>query len=90
MTKEHRISLRATDDQKWLIETAADVLGRSVSDLALQSTLAAARETLADRRYFSVPADQWDQFTADLAEPVERPEALAALLHDTPALPVRG
>jgi uncharacterized protein (DUF1778 family) len=73
-----------------MIESAAQAEGRSVTDLAVHATTRYAREALADRRLFTVPAESWDRFTASLSAPLEHPEILAGLFRDTPSLPDRG
>jgi uncharacterized protein (DUF1778 family) len=78
-TKSERIHLRLTDDQKATITAAAEVLGRSVSDFAIQTTVERAHEVLADQRIFHVPADRWAEFSALMDAPVEPNRGLADL-----------
>jgi uncharacterized protein (DUF1778 family) len=42
---------------------------RSVSEFVLESALARADETLADRQYFGLDATQWEKFLAALDAP---------------------
>jgi uncharacterized protein (DUF1778 family) len=88
-TKDERISLRVTSAQKLMIESAARAQGRSVSDLAIQATTEYSADVLADRRFFTVPVDQWESFIAALEAPIDDPEVLVNLFRETPTLPAR-
>ena len=71
-TKQGRgetINLRASGQQKALIDRAAEALGRSRSDFMLESACREAEMVLLDRRYFALPADAFKRFTAMLDTP---------------------
>jgi uncharacterized protein (DUF1778 family) len=70
-TKDERIALRVTPQQKETISAAAALLGRSVTDFAVQVAVERADEVLADRRVFHVSDEQWAEFRRLLREPVE-------------------
>ena len=70
-TKDERIALRVTRRQKETIAAAAALLGRSVTDFAVQVAVERADEVLADRRTFHVAAEAWDLFLESLDAPVE-------------------
>jgi uncharacterized protein (DUF1778 family) len=66
--------VRVTPTVKAILKAAAAVSRRNVSDFVLESAMAQADETLADRRAFNLNAEQWAQFQAALdAPPRERP-----------------
>jgi len=85
MTKDERLGLRLTSEQKATIAAAADHLGRSVTDFTVQTTLERANEVLADNRVFHVPADRIDEFERLLVAPVEPNRGLATLF-STPSV----
>ena len=78
--RTEKIDLRLTPGAKRTLQTAAVAARRSVSEFVLESALARAEETLADRRHFGLDTEQWAAFQAALdAPPVPLPR-LAKLL----------
>src|SRR5271154_166891 len=75
-TRSEKLDLRLTPEAKRTLNVAASAAGRSVSEFVLESALARAEETLADRRHFGVDAERWEAFMT----------ALDALPRDIPAL----
>ena len=67
-----RIDLRIYPEAKEALQAAASLRHKSVSEFVLESALGAADEVLANRRYFSLNAEQWAAFHAALDEP-QRP-----------------
>jgi len=77
--KHDRLEVRLTPDAKALLEWAASVERKTVSAFLLDKGLAAAAETLEDRREFRLPTKQYDAFVAALDAPAKarpRPERL--------------
>ena len=73
-TRSEKLDLRITPEAKRTLNIAANAAGRSVSEFVLESALARAEETLADRRQFGLDAEQWATFMAVLdAPPLEAP-----------------
>jgi uncharacterized protein (DUF1778 family) len=64
-----KLDLRLTPEDKRMLQTAAATSRRSVSDFVLESALARAEETLADRTRFALNAEQWKAFLAALDAP---------------------
>ena len=64
------------------IRPAAEAAHRSVSDFVLESALARAGEALADRRHFTLNADQWKAFLAALDAPPRDLPHLKRLLNE--------
>ena len=64
-----RIDLRIHPEAKEALQAAASLRHKSVSEFILESALGAADEILADRRYFSLNAEQWEAFQAALDAP---------------------
>ena len=74
------INLRASQRQKLLIDRAADVLGRSRSDFMLDIACREAESVLLNRRYFSLPEDDFKKFVAMLDSPPKDNPRLRRLL----------
>ena len=68
-TRSEKLDLRLTPEAKRTLNIAASAAGRSVSEFVLESALARAEETLADRQHFGLNADQWAAFMAALEAP---------------------
>lgn len=78
--KDDRLELRLEPAHRRLLDEAAAASAMSVSAFVLSHATQAAREVLADRTSFVLPADRWDAFI-DLLERDARPmPALAAFL----------
>ena len=67
-----RIDLRIHPEAKEALQAAASLRHKSVSEFILESALGAADEVLADRRYFSLNAEQWEAFQVALDAPPRR------------------
>jgi uncharacterized protein (DUF1778 family) len=81
-TRSEKLDLRLTPDAKMTLQTAAAASKRSVSEFILESALARADETLADRRYFGLNATQWKEFMAALDAPPRPLPRLERLLKE--------
>jgi uncharacterized protein (DUF1778 family) len=81
-TRSEKLDLRLTPAAKQKLYTAAAAAHRSVSDFVLESALARADETLADRQHFGLDAEQWDAFMAALDAPPRRHERMERLLNE--------
>lgn len=79
-TKDKRLEVRVTGPQKELIERAAAVEGRSLSDFTTAALTERATEVLRRERELQVQADAFDRFTALLDEPAQTVQGLADLL----------
>jgi uncharacterized protein (DUF1778 family) len=80
-----RLGLRTTPAQVALIQRAAEVKGKSVSEFVLSSACEKAEQTLIDQRFFSVSEEAWREFNDALERPVQMKEGLRRLLTE-PAL----
>ena len=67
--RSEKLGLRLTRKAKTALRAAAAASNRSVSEFVLESALARADETLADRRTFVLSAAQWKAFLAALDAP---------------------
>lgn len=68
-TRSQNINLRVTRSQKALIDRAAGALRRNRSDFMLETACREAEAILLDRRYFSLPAEDFKRFLATLDRP---------------------
>lgn len=75
------INLRASRQQKALIDQAAGALGRSRSDFLLDTACREAEAVLLDRRLFTVAGEAFKRFVTMLDKPPRRNPRLRRLLH---------
>lgn len=68
-SRTEKLDLRLSAKAKEVIYAAAAAENRSVSEFVVESALARAEETLPDRRYFTLNAEQWEAFIAALDAP---------------------
>ena len=78
------INLRASPEQKALIDRAAAVLGKSRTEFMLESARDAAENALLDRRLFLLDEAQYTEFADALDAPVEPGDELRRLLATPP------
>jgi uncharacterized protein (DUF1778 family) len=79
--RTEKLDFRISPSAKAKLQAAALVVLCSVSDLVMESALARAEDTLADRRAFHLDAERWEAFQAALdapPRPMPRMEALLA------------
>ena len=81
-SRSEKFDLRLSRKAKEILRTAAGVAHRSVSEFVLESALARAEETLADRRDFTLDAKRWMAFLAALDEPPKTLPRLKKLLNE--------
>lgn len=67
--RSEKLDLRLSAEDKQKLIAAAAAEQRSVSDFVLRSALDRADETLPDRRYFGLNAEQWTAFMEALDAP---------------------
>jgi uncharacterized protein (DUF1778 family) len=81
-TRSEKLDLRLTPQAKQRLFAAARAQHRSVSDFVLQSALEKADETLADRRVFTMNAEQWEKFLEALDAPPRDLPRMRRLLNE--------
>ena len=84
--RSEKLDLRLTPGAKQTLQRAAAAAQRSVSEFVLESALANASETLADRQTFQLDGEQWDAFVAALDAPPQVHPRLARLLQEPSVL----
>lgn len=80
-SKTERIDVRASAPVKHLLQEAACACHKSVSEFLLDAGVAAAIQTLADRRQFVLDEARWQAFQAALDRPVQDKARLKRLFH---------
>ena len=70
-TKMYRFDARLNHDQKLLIQRAADLEGRTMTDFVLHSAQAAAERTLQDRALLILTARETETFVNAILNPPE-------------------
>ena len=79
-TKNDRIELRLTSQQKRDIEQAAAISGRSVTDFSVPLLVEEANEVIRHERELRMSASAWDAFNEILDAPAKPLAGLADLL----------
>jgi uncharacterized protein (DUF1778 family) len=82
LSKTERIDVRASGPVKQLLQEAARVCHKNVSEFLLDAGVTAATQTLADRRSFLLDDAQWRAFQKALDRPVQRKPRLKKLLSE--------
>lgn len=85
-TKEARIGIRTTKEQKAFIRRGASALGQKLTDFVLASAQEKAELVLADQKEFVLPAERWKAFVEALDRPVRRHERLTRLMSEPTVL----
>jgi len=76
--RSERVEARVTPDQKRLLERAAALEGRSLTDFVLSSAQAAAAETISRHELLELAPDDQEIFVAALLKPPAPNKALRA------------
>jgi len=82
LNRTEKLDLRLTAEAKHTLTAAALAQRRSLSEFVLESALGRAEETLADRRVFQLPPEQWKAFVAALDAPPRDLPRLRKLLQE--------
>jgi uncharacterized protein (DUF1778 family) len=88
-TRTAKLDLRLSPEAKQKLQTAAESVGRTVSDFVLESALVRADAALADRTRFGLDADRWKAFMEALDAPPREIARLSRLLKE-PSVFERG
>jgi len=82
VTKESRLSIRASEPEKTLLTQAAHARHMNISQFVLQVSLEAARAILVDQTEFRLSPEQWEEFCQRLDEPARTIPELRDLFSD--------
>ena len=86
--RSEKLDLRLTPGAKQTLQRAAAAAQRSVTDFVLESALASAAETLADRQNFQLDPERWQAFVSALDAPSKSHPRLARLLQEPSVIEV--
>ena len=78
--RSERIDIRTTPTVKRLLQQAAAAAHKHVSEFLLEKGIAAAADSLADRRVFLLDEARWQAFLDALERPVKDRPGLKRLL----------
>lgn len=84
MAKDERLDLRVSLTQKRLLQQAAAISGRSVSEFVLDSALEDAGNALLDQKIFMFDPEAFDQLLARAEDVEKNKEAIDKILAITP------
>lgn len=79
-SKAYRFDARLNEEQKLLIQRAADLEGRSMTDFVLHSAETAAERTIAERAMLIVSARETQAFVDAILTPAEPGRVLRAAM----------
>ncbi len=80
-TRDQTINIRASRQQREVIDQAAQALGKSRSEFMLETAMREAESMMLDQVYFQIDETAWKEFI-DLLEAPPAPSAeLRKLLH---------
>lgn len=77
-TRAYRFDARLNKAQKQLIQRAADIEGRTMTDFVLHSAELAAQRTIEQSSVLTLTAEQAEQFVDAILNPAEPGPALRA------------
>jgi uncharacterized protein (DUF1778 family) len=82
LTKSERIDVRASAPVKQLLQEAARLAHKNVSEFLLDAGINAANQTLADRTRFDLSEENWLAFQTALDQPISNKPKLKKLLSE--------
>ncbi len=77
-----RIEIRTTSQAKRILEEAASISHKGLTEFLLDQGLKKAERVLADQRVFLLDDEQWDNFQAALDRPAKSKPRLKKLLSE--------
>ncbi len=83
-SKRESLTLRIKPEDRWLIDQAAQLAGKTRTDFMLEATRRAAQETILDCTVFNVSPEAYAEFLARLDAPPQPNKRLRKALA-TPA-----
>lgn len=79
-SRSERLQLRVSPLQRQILTAAADAQHQTLTDYVVSHAVQAAKEDLADRRFFGIDDAAWAEFNALLERPAEHKAKLEKLL----------
>ncbi|EAN0547532.1 DUF1778 domain-containing protein [Salmonella enterica] len=84
MKSDVQLNLRAKESQRALIDAAADILHKSLTDFILEIACKAAEDVILDRRVFNFNDEQYAEFIDMIDAPVADDPVIEKLLARKP------
>jgi len=81
--RTEKLDLRLSKSAKQTLQAAATAARKSVSEFVLETALSEAEERLADRRIFTLDANNWNAFIAALDAAPRRIPRLERLFRES-------
>jgi uncharacterized protein (DUF1778 family) len=81
IAKQERLEARVTSEQKRLIEHAAELEGRSITDFVVASVASAAKQVIQDHEVLKLTAKDREVFVQALLNPAKPAEKLRQAVH---------
>jgi len=83
-TKRDTLNLRIKPEERWLIDRAAQSLGKNRTDFILDAARRVAEEALLDRRGLTVSAEAYAEFVQRIDAPPQPNERLRRSMKTLP------
>lgn len=80
--RSDRLQLRISPQQRAVIQLAAEASHETVTDYVVRHAVSAAKNDLADRRFFAIDDTAWAELTALLDRPPVRKPTLERLFSE--------
>ena len=78
------LSVRVSDNERAMLEAAAEQARTSLSDFVRRKAVEAAEIDVLERRIIIIPAVDWEAFEAWVNRPPQPLPAIAAMVHKPP------
>lgn len=79
-SRSERLQLRISPLQREILTAAAEAQHQTLTDYVVSHAVQAAKQDLADRRFFGIDDAAWTEFNALLERPAEHKPKLEKLL----------
>ncbi len=80
--RSERLDIRLSQPAKMLLQEAAQIKHKNMSEFVLESALTVAEKTVMERRVFMLDADQWKAFSQALDKPASPSPRMTKLLQE--------
>lgn len=82
--RDNQINLRATDEERAVIDYAASLVKKSRTDFILELAYQEAQNIILDQRLFMLDDEQYDAFIEQLESPLQNMEGRQRLMDIKP------
>ncbi|ENT8660592.1 DUF1778 domain-containing protein, partial [Shigella flexneri] len=78
--REHQINIRATDEERAVIDYAASLVNKNRTDFIMELAYQEAKNIILDQRLFVLDNERYDSFITQLEAPVQNAEGRERLM----------